>query len=164
MTVHKPSKIICPKGQKQIGAANILERGRTITSSKCVSATVGYIPPITIYFGLQMALALERNGTQGSIVQDCFKNGWTNEELFKKWLNNFLNYTKVSVDDPVLIILDNHSNHCSLAIYNFCRRNGIVMLPTRIPPYTSHHHLQPLNLSFFRPLKKAYDMECELFV
>ena len=45
--------------------------------------------------------------------------------------------------------------------YNFCRTNGITMLS--FPPHTSHK-LQPLDLTVFGPLKKAYSNECSTFM
>lgn len=50
-----------------------------------------------------------------------------------------------------LLILDNHSSHCSLEAIKFCRDNGIVLLS--IPPHTSHK-LQPLDVGIFGPFKK----------
>ncbi|KAJ8937508.1 hypothetical protein NQ314_011822 [Rhamnusium bicolor] len=55
-----------------------------------------------------------------------------------------------STEDPILLIIDNHETHASLATINFCRDNGITMVS--FPPHTSHH-LQPLDVSVFGPFK-----------
>lgn len=159
-TVHKPGKILAPKGQKQVGAATSWERGKTITICCCMSATGQYIPPMFIFPRLRMTPALERDGPTGSIYH-CSKSGWMNEELFRIWLNHFRDYVKATLDDPVLLILDNHPSHVSLDIFNYCRQNGITMLS--IPPHTSHR-TQPLDLTFFGPLKVAFHKECDIFM
>lgn len=61
----------------------------------------------------------------------------------------------------MLLIVDNHYSHRSLEAYDFCHRNGIVMLS--FPPHTSHK-LQPLDLTFSGPLKKAFNTECDIFL
>lgn len=68
---------------------------------------------------------------------------------------------KPTKDKPVLLILDNHFSHATLEAYTFCRENFITMIS--IPPHTSHR-LQPLDVVFFGPLKKAYNSECNLYI
>lgn len=60
-----------------------------------------------------------------------------------------------------MLLLDNHNSHCTLASYEYCRENGIVMLS--FPPHTSHK-LQPLDLTVFGSLKKSYSNQCDLFL
>lgn len=49
------------------------------------------------------------------------------------------------MDEPILLLLDNHVSHCSL--------EAIVMLS--FPPHTSHR-LQPLDVNVFGPFKQHY--------
>jgi hypothetical protein len=59
---------------------------------------------------------------------------------------------------PVLLILDGHKSHTkSLSTIEFARENGIEMVS--LPPHTSHK-LQPLDRSFFKPLKSAFNTAC----
>lgn len=159
-TVHKPSKIIAPKGQKQVGAATSWERGKNVTVCCCMSAIGHFIPPMFIFPRIRMTPALERGGPPGS-VYTCSKSGWMMEDLFLDWLKHFVAHTRPSVEDVVLLILDNHGSHISLAIYDYCRENGVLMLS--LPPHTSHR-TQPLDLTFFGPLKLQYHRECDLFM
>jgi hypothetical protein len=159
-TVHHPSKVLGPKGQKQVGAATSWERGKTVTVCCAMSASGSYIPPFFIFPRQRMTALLERGAPAGSMF-GCSKSGWMNEELFLSWLPHFVQHANCSVDRPSLLILDNHSSHISLAIYYFCRDNGVVMLT--IPPHTSHR-LQPLDVTFYGPLKTAFNRECDLFV
>ncbi|XP_052749766.1 uncharacterized protein LOC128200418 [Galleria mellonella] len=56
---------------------------------------------------------------------------------------------------------DNNNSHSTLEAYEFCKANYINMLST--PPHSSHR-LQPLDITFFGPLKKAYNRECDLYL
>lgn len=65
---------------------------------------------------------------------------------------------KPSNETPVLLILDNHSSHLSLAAIELARANGVVLLS--LAPHTSHRK-QSLDTGFFGPLKKAYAVACD---
>jgi hypothetical protein len=39
----------------------------------------------------------------------CSKPGWTNEVLFMVWLEHFAGHTRSSIENPVLLILNNNS-------------------------------------------------------
>lgn len=86
------------------------------------------------------------------------KNGWINSDLFFKYLQHFLKEVKCSPSNKVLLILDGHSTHTkSYRTIEFARDNDIAMLS--ILPHTSHK-LQPLDRTFFKSLKSAYNMAC----
>ncbi|XP_030037458.2 uncharacterized protein LOC115452977 [Manduca sexta] len=159
-TVQTPGKILATKGQKRVGSITSWERGKNITLMFAMSAAGGFIPPMFIYPRKRMTPLLEKDGPSGALYK-CSDNGWINESLFLEWLTHFKNHAKPSVDEPVLLILDNHASHSSLPIYEFCKSNYIHMLS--LPPHTSHR-MQPLDVSFFGPLKTAYKKECDLHI
>lgn len=72
-------------------------------------------------------------------------------ELFIDVLKHIQNNTKCSKEGPILLLLDNHSSHCSVDCINYSRDNGIHLLS--FPPHTSHR-LQPLDVSVYGPFKK----------
>lgn len=119
-----------------------------------------FIPPMFVYPGARMSAGLRRGGPPGSVYK-MSKSGWINEDLFVEWLVHFVQHTNSSPDNRTLLLLDNHTSHTSLAAYEFCKENGITVLS--FPPHTSHR-LQPLDVSFFGPLKRAYNSECALFM
>jgi hypothetical protein len=159
-TVQKPGKVLAPKGQHQVGSATSWERGRNITVVCAVSASGIYIPPMFIYPRKRMSPQLEKGGPAGAIYR-CSHNGWSNEDLFNDWLKHFKENAKPTKEDPVLLIMDNHGSHISLESYEFCRANYIHVVS--IPPHTSHK-LQPLDLAFYGPLKKAFNIQCDRFL
>jgi hypothetical protein len=81
--------------------------------------------------------------------------------LFIVWLEHFTKHAKPTEEDPVLLILDYHSSHKTIHLYAFCKRNGIVLVS--ITPHT-FHRMQPLDITFFGPLKCALNRECDCFI
>ncbi|KAJ8946050.1 hypothetical protein NQ318_005528 [Aromia moschata] len=159
-TVHNPGRILARKGEKQVGAITSGERGQNTTIVCCFSASGQYIPPMFIFKRMRMKDGLEKNGPAGAIYK-CSKSGWITEELFTEWLQHFAKYANATPEQPILLILDNHSTHSSLASYTFCRNSGIHLLS--LPPHTSHR-TQPLDVTFFKSLKTAYHQECDKYM
>lgn len=69
---------------------------------------------------------------------------------FLIFIKHFGKNVKPSIDQPTLLLLDNHVSHLNIEVLNFCKLNGIVLLS--FPPHCSHK-LQPLDRSVFRSLK-----------
>ena len=158
--IQRNSKILAPKGQKQVGMATSGERGSTTTVVCAFSASGKYIPPFFVFKRKRMNDQLLRGGNV-DMLATVSDSGWINENLFVDWLNHFMSFAKPTKDEPVLLILDNHESHISLDCFLLCRGNGIVLLS--LPPHTSHR-MQPLDLTYFGPLKSAYNRECEIFM
>lgn len=156
-TVHETSKILASKGQKRVGAVSSAERGQTTTVICAFNASGGYVPPAFIYARKRMTQCLQVNGPCNALYL-CSKNGWTNEALFVQWLHHFKKYSSPTIAEPVLLIIDNHGSHISKEAYEFCKENFIILLS--LPPHSSHR-LQPLDVVFYGPLKKAYNKECD---
>lgn len=84
-------------------------------------------------------------------------NGWTTNELGIAWLQHFIQHTEGRrVGSHVLLIIDGHESHKSLAFQDLCEKNKIITLC--MPPHASHI-LQPLDVGCFSPLKRAYSRE-----
>jgi hypothetical protein len=157
-TVQKPVKSLGPKGQKQVGVAISWERGKIITAVCAVNASGNFVPPMLIYPRSRMSPQLQKGGPVGTIYS-CSENEWINEDMLFHWIQHFKNCIIPTSDDPVFLILGNHASHISLHIRNYCRYNGIILVS--IPRHTSHR-LQPLDLTFYGPLKTAFNRECDL--
>ena len=85
-------------------------------------------------------------------------SGWTDSDLFVRWLEHFAKFTNTSCDNRHLILLDGHHSHKTLGAVEFCRENGIELLT--LPPHSTHK-LQPLDRSYFKPLKTAFNTEMD---
>ena len=83
------------------------------------------------------------------------ENGWMTMELFKAYLEHFVEMVKLTKEQPVCLILDRHSSHTgSLEAPDYAKSNGVILL--LLPPHTTHK-LQPLDVGFFKPLQTHYD-------
>ena len=158
--VQKPGKIIASKGTKQVGRVTSAERGKIVTVVCAVNAIGNYVPPLFIFSRKRMHPALLKGAPHGSCGFPS-DSGWIDSNIFMKWLKHFVSFAQPSKQNPVLIILDNHSSHLSLGAINFARENFITMLS--IPPHSSHK-LQPLDKCFFGPLKVYYNQSIDFWM
>jgi hypothetical protein len=62
----------------------------------------------------------------------CTETGWQNERSFLTWLQWFRDRVKPTLDDPVALIVDQHSTRFSLRVREFCRANHIMLV--LLPP------------------------------
>lgn len=157
-TVPMTEKIIAPKGQKRVGSMISWERGKNVTVICAMSASGLFIPPLFIFPRQCPSSQLENDGQLGAIYA-CSRNGWTNENIFVLWLKHFIKHSKPTAEKPILLIMDTHDSHCTLEAWELVKSNNIIMLT--IPPHSSHR-LQPLDVTFFGPLKRAYNKERDL--
>lgn len=153
----KTPKVISLKGKKNVNKIVSGERGQTITVVCCVSATGNYVPPAFIFPRKRMKGELLDGAPAGSVGMTS-DSGFINTDLYLNWLGHFKDYVSPSVNNPVLLIVDNHSSHISLQASLFCRQHGIVVLT--LPPHSSHK-MQPLDRAFYSPLKGQYAVECD---
>lgn len=77
------------------------------------------------------------------------KSLYVNCQLFLAWLKS--HFVPRKQDGKVLLILDGHTLHCSdVSVLDFATENKIILLC--LPSHITHY-LQPLDRSFFKPLK-----------
>lgn len=154
---NKLPKVVAPRGKRTVGKIVSSERGQLITAVCCMGATGQYIPPALVFPRKRLKAELTDRAPAGTL-QLVSDSGFITSELFLRWLDHFQTFCKSSVEDPVLLVLDNHSSHVSLQAVMKCRGLGINMLS--LPPHCSHK-IQPLDKNFFGPLKSAYAEECD---
>lgn len=155
--VHRPGKVISRRGQKQIGKVTSGEKGQTTTVICAVNAAGFYVPPMLIFKRKRFTEQLMKDSPPGA-VGACSPNGWVDSGLFVKWLTHFISVVKPSPARKVILILDGHSSHKTLAAIELARENGVVMMS--LPPHTTHM-LQPLDKTIFGSLKAKYNHECD---
>ncbi|KAJ8945556.1 hypothetical protein NQ318_020403 [Aromia moschata] len=137
------------KGRKQVGAITSGERGQNTTIVCSMSASGMYVPLMFIFKRERMKEGLDRNGPVGAIYR-CSKSGWITEDLFLEWLRHFAQFVKCSMEDPVLVIMDNHDSLHLKIIYLLSRKRDHCRLTT------SPH--------FSQPSTSAYNIECDLYM
>ncbi len=72
--------------------------------------------------------------------------------------NHFLQHAVIS--RPLLLMLDGHSSHYTLDLIQSAKDNDVVIFC--LPPHTTADS-QPLNTSFFGPLKAYWSEACRKY-
>ena len=158
--VHKPGNVIATKGARSVGKITSGEKGKTVTVVCATNAAGNYIPPMMIFPRKRMVDSLMHNAPAGAVGL-CTTKGWKDEDCFVKWLQHFTSIAKPSQDKKHIIILDGHHSHKTLQAVQFSRANGIELLT--LPPKCTHK-MQPLDVSFFKPFKAAYNSACDTWM
>ncbi|XP_030757332.1 uncharacterized protein LOC115883165 [Sitophilus oryzae] len=150
------TKILALKGKRQVGTLTSAERGETITAEICFSAAGAYMPPMLIFPRKRKQQSFELGLPPGSVVE-VSDSGWITSELFLNWFKLFVTFSKATKENPVLLLLDGHATHTkNIDLILHARENGVILLC--FPPHTSHR-LQPLDVSFMKPLSTFYEHE-----
>jgi hypothetical protein len=122
----------------------------------CVNASGEHIPHFYIFKGKHMRRNyIERceDGTNMAMQPKAWMTGY----LFYSWISHFKEALEklggISPSNRHLLILDGHSSHVTLDVVYKAKLMGLDILT--LPSHTSHH-LQPLDVSVFRPFKCAF--------
>ena len=128
---NKPSRIIAPKGKKQVGCLSSAERGQLVTAKICMSAAGEFVPPRFIFPRKRKKDELMNNAPPGAIAVP-HDSGWMQSELFVKWFQHFMQHANPSRGRPVLLILDGHKTYEQSALHPAGTRQqceGFVLAP-----------------------------------
>lgn len=136
------------------------ERATLTTVINACSAAGSYVPPFLSFKRKRMNPLLMKQ-SKSNMVAAVSDSGWITEQSFVDWLYHFKSFARPSAINQILLVLENHECHISLAAYEFCKKNFIHVLT--LPPHSSHR-MQPLDLTFHGPLKTAYNKECEAHI
>ncbi|XP_067642531.1 uncharacterized protein [Eurosta solidaginis] len=159
-----PSKlpqVLSRKGKRQIGSLTSAERGSTITTIVCMSASGIFVPPLFIFPRKKRSDLLLKGAPPGSIYE-CHPSGWVQTYIFTIWFKHFITHVKPSAASPILLVLDGHSSHTrNIEILDLARENHVSMVS--IPPHSSHK-IQPLDKTFMGPLKRYLSEEIRVWM
>ena len=136
------------------------ERGQLVTVVICMSLTGSFIPPLFIFPRVRIKDELMNRSppTPGSLYK-CHNIGWMQMDIFTTWFKHFIRSSGTTINNHVLLILDDHSTHINnLELIHLARENGVVL---RCLPLHCSHRMQPLVVSFMKPLSTYYDQELE---
>ena len=73
-------------------------------------------------------------------------------------LKHFVKHIRPAVDHKVVLVMDNHESHESLASREYAKKNSIFIVT--LPPHTSHR-TQPLDRAVFGPMKTYMNSACD---
>lgn len=106
-----------------------------------------------VYKSKDLYLEWTKGGPDGTRYNRS-KSGWFDAVIFEDWFEQtFVSYVKehkLNEQGKVVIIGDNLSSHFSPKVLQFCEENNISFVCI---PKNSMHLAQPLDVSFYGPLK-----------
>ena len=146
-TVQNPER-----GIKQVTSVTSTERRELVTVINTANASGSGLPPMFVFSWVNYCEWFIRGTPVGS-AGSATRSGWINEEVFFNYLDHFIQHSRCTIEQKVLLIMDNHEAHISLAAIDKAKANDAVALT--IPPHTSHK-LQPLDKSVYGSYKRAY--------
>lgn len=150
------SKVFSLKGRKQVGVLTSAERGNTITVEVCYNAAGSYMPPLFVFPRSRANEQLLNDSPPGAEAA-YHPSGWMQSEIFFTWFKKFVEWSRPTKDSPILLLLDGHFTHTkNIKVIDHARENGVVLLC--FPPHCTHR-LQPLDVSFMKPISTFYDHE-----
>lgn len=155
-TVQKVQKIIATKGQHQVGQVTSRERGELVTQVGIIAANGTTLPPVWIFPRKKYDphRMLKNVPAEYGAISLVHQSGWMTSDNFLKVLEHFVKHVRCSAEHNVVLIMDNHESHLSVAGIDYCKENGIIILT--LPPHTSDH-LQPLDKAVFGPFKRFFN-------
>ena len=131
-------------------------KSATTTIIGCGSAAGVAVPPFFVFPGARMRSDL-LEGTSPGADGDVSETGWSNGQVFRKYLqNHFIKYIPRD-DHYALLLMDGHSTHVSVGLIEWAKEHRIILYI--LPAHTSHL-LQPLDVGCYGPLQRVYNNEC----
>lgn len=157
---NNPGKVVVTKGAKMVNCITSGEKGETVSVITCVNAEGSFFPPCCIFKGKNKKREFEDGLPPGGKVVMGEKSAYVTSEIFFQWFRDFFVPRKGA--GKVLLIMDGHTSHCSnVELLDFAVANDVILFC--LPSHTTHW-LQPLDRSFFKPLKTYWAQTCQNWV
>ena len=155
---HKPPKVVARKGMKKVHCRTSGNKAQ-ITVLACSNAAGSVIPPMVIFEGQRF----NPEWSKGEVTDTLYgmsDKGWTDQELFYYWMTELF-VKQIPPARPVMLLVDGHSSHYEPVTIRAASEQGVVVFC--LPPHCTHV-AQPLDVSFFRPLKVYWSEACHMFM
>jgi hypothetical protein len=86
---------------------------------------------------------------------ECHESVWIQGKIFLSWFKRFIQFSRASKNNYVLLLLDGHASHTkTFQLIDLARGNRVVLLCS--PPRCTDC-LQPLDAAFMKPLSTYCD-------
>ena len=116
----------------------------------CADGTL--LPPYVCYKASHLYEAWTVGGPSGTRYNRS-ASGWFKMHTFEDWFETIVLPYYSRLEGKKVLIGDNLSSHLSVEVIRKCEQNSIFFV---FLPANSTHILQPLDVSFFRPLKRSW--------
>lgn len=150
--VQKPNKVVASKSL-HISKVTSGEKGILVTTCCIISASGQALPPVMVFPRVNFLPKMLKGAPSGSLGL-ATSSGWMNTTLFIEVMKHFVKHSNSSIENPSILILDNHESHLSIEALNIAKASGVTIVT--LHPHTSHR-LQPLDVGVFGPFKTFYN-------
>ena len=155
---HKQPKRVAVKGMRKVHGPSTGDKTQ-ITVVACSNAAGYTIPPMVIFKGQKFNHEWSAGEVPGTLY-GMSESGWIDQELFSLWFEKLF-IPNIPPQRPVMLMLDGHKSHYTPEAISRAATSGIIIFC--IPPNTTHK-AQPLDVSFFAPLKRYWSSVCHTFM
>jgi hypothetical protein len=155
-----PGKVVATKGAKDVHVLTSTEKGENISVIACCNAEGQFLPPAVIFKGVREKKEFSDGLPPGSIVFMNEKSSYISPDIFFKWLKD--HFVPRKPPGKTLLILDGHASHVNCYdLLEYAESHDIIILC--LPSHTTQA-LQPLDRSFFKPLKHYFKQEAKKWI
>ena len=144
------TKVICKMGSKYM--ERIMNSSKSCTSiMMCGNAVGEMLSPCVVYKSEHLWSTWTEGGPKGCRYNRT-KSGWFDMAMFEDWFFSALLPRLKKQEGHKVLIGDTLSSHINAEVLQACQKNNIrfVCLPAH-----SSHLTQPLDVSYFAPMKAA---------
>lgn len=152
-TVQTPQKVLADKFTCRLNKITSAGRGTLVTACCIVAANGTYLPPVMIFPRQNFKNHMITNAPPRTLGL-ATPSGWMCGELFRDVMEHFVKQTNSSIENPTLLIFDNHESHFDPIPMQTAKKNGVHIIT--IPPHCSDK-MQPLDICVYRSTKSAYN-------
>jgi hypothetical protein len=157
MGVGGRQKVIVPAGPNANHFKAQPGNRDSTTVIECIGSGGQPIPPLIIFKGRVHLYGDHRRmlGPANDWFFGVSINGWTSNDLALKWLQLIFDPAtqQPRETDWRILLMDGHASHTSVEFLDECWKKRII--PMCFPPHSTHI-MQPLDVSIFGPLTRAY--------
>lgn len=149
----KGDKVLVKRGEK--AAYNLCNNDKECYTALIAANAAGQMPPPMIVYNYErIPFSITEHFPKGYVIGKS-ESGWMTKETFFSYIANHFHpwCVKNNIKFPVVLYVDGHSSHLTIELSDFCVENNIELIAL-LPNAT--HLMQPLDVAFFRALKKAY--------
>ncbi|KAJ8909901.1 hypothetical protein NQ315_005636 [Exocentrus adspersus] len=150
----KSGKVLGPRGYKNLYSIKLGNEKENITVLMMFNAAGKISPPLVLFPYVRPPRAVVENMPIGWVLGKSEK-GWMTSDVFFEYIANDFNKWAVenNIPRPLLIFVDGHKSHMTLALSKWCEENQVVLYA--LPPNTTHI-MQPADVSVFKPMKSDW--------
>ncbi|CAB4059850.1 unnamed protein product [Lepeophtheirus salmonis] len=143
-----------PRQERSKLADNVCRDGVLVTLVGIACGSENTMPPAFVFPRANYKPQMLVGVPPGSLGL-AHTSEWMPMSNFMLVIRYFVKYSKLTVEDPVLLVLDNHVTHLSFSVLDYAKNNHVHLLTMLL--HTSNK-TQPLDRTIFGPAKCVFNV------